>query len=64
MEETYKPRPFKKLKQEVYLLAKELTDEGKREDGDILYDAYQYLSDYERFLDKMEHICDVQRRTL
>lgn len=63
-EERYKPRPFTKLKQEVFLLAKDLSDENRREDADILYDAYTYLNEYERFLSKLENICDIQRRAL
>lgn len=60
----YKPKAFTEVKRNLYLLAKQMIDNGNREDGDILFDAYLYLADYRNFLDKLEDIVNAQRKEM
>lgn len=57
-------RALAKVKQEVYLLAKEMVDQEDRANSELLYEAYLYLCDYNNFVDKLENTLDKQRRAM
>lgn len=60
----FQRRPLAKIKQEIYLLAKDMVDNGDRANGDLLFEGYLYLCDYINFVDKIENDINKQKNVM